>query len=213
LDDVREVMTDELPVAELRALLSKLEADAAAERDRTEARLRSIRSRVAALDAGYDEEPLQHRSFQPTQFRSITGTFTPPEARQTVRALFEYGTDQGFEPPFVVARWTGPYEPEQFSLEIGLLGPSNASNGAEEPIDLADSVLPAGSFVTTVRTMAAEAAHELYSAGPAYCRSRGFRLNGALREIVYAMPPVDSGEEPTVAVQFGIEDGGTEPGR
>lgn len=205
LEDVREVMAGGLTVHELRGRLTELEAEATAERDRTEARLRSIRARVAALDGGYDEEPLQHQSFEPTSVRSITGTFTPTEARQVVRVLFEYGTHRGFEPPFIIARWTGPYEPEQFSLEIALQVPPGGHDRFDEPVELADSVLPAGSFITTVRTMAADAAHELYAAVPAHCRARGLRLNGALREVVYAMPPADSADEPTVEVQFGVD--------
>ena len=200
LEQVRDVVDKGLPTHELRQMLLDLEAKTEDERDRMDARLRSIRARVHALDEVGSTEALEIRNVEASPFRSVTGTYSPAEARQVVQSLFDHGTSLGLETPFLTARWTGPYESDEWNLEIGLTGP--ASEG--EPIELVDSTLPAGSFVSSVRSMAADEAHQLYSAIPNYCLAHNLRLDGRLREVVHAMPDPESGSDPIVEVQFGV---------
>lgn len=202
LEEVRDVLADGSGDVELRSKLGELERQAESERKEAEARLRSIQARVRAIDNSLVDEPLQQRTFEATAFQSVAGVYTPVEAREIVRELFLFGTELGLAPPFVAARWTGPFDRQQWPLEIGLAGTGDVDDA---PMPLRDSSLPAGSFVTTVRTMAADQAHELYSSVPNYCEAHHLRLTGELREVVYAMPDADSGREPTVEIQFGVQ--------
>ncbi|MEM9614478.1 MAG: MerR family transcriptional regulator [Actinomycetota bacterium] len=209
LEQVRDAIDWGLDTDELRRLLERLEIETERERDRADTRLRSIRARVRAIDDPRGDEPLTLRRLEETPFRSVSGTYTPAEARAVVLALFDHGRHLDVEPPFVAARWLGPYEASAWPLEIGLVGVPPVE---DEPVELTDSVLPAGAFVSTVRTMAADDAHELYAAVPTYCTAHELQLDGRLRELVYAMPPAGGAGEPTVEVQFGVTSTGRSDG-
>ncbi len=202
LEEVRELFDAGSSEEQLRERLEALEAETEEAHRAAESRLRSIRARIRALDANEVDEPLQLRSFTPAPFRSVSGIYAPADARTVVGELFAFGQARGLTPPFVAARWTGAFDRDSWALEIGL---TDSIDVGDAPIGLDESELPGGLFVSTIRRLSAEHAHELYSSIPNFCESNDLRLNGQLREVVYAMPDPATGEEPTVEVQFGVD--------
>lgn len=202
LEEIRRLFDAGVPDDQMRLRLEELEAETAEAQQAAQSRLRSIRARIRALDGEEVAEPLQLQSFEPIPFWSVSGTYSPAEARAVVSELFAFGQERMLAPPFVTARWTDAFDKDSWALEIGV---TEVLEVGDARIELLESTLPQGLFVTTVRRLSAEHAHELYSSVPTFCDAHDLRLNGQLREVVYAMPDPATGEEPTVEVQFGVD--------
>lgn len=205
LEEIGQMTEERLSPGELRGMLRLRQAQAAAELEAAEQRLRRIDSRITQL-----EESASSVDLVPKSIPSMTVWTMPYQTagiEEALDALSCMVRDMSIHiddlvPPYGLARWTTEFDEESFAMEFAVpvdprLEEPAASYGFEE------TVLPAVNVVSAVRSSSRKDIHITNAAVGRWIENESVHIAGPIREVLLADPVVGDAEQ-VVEVQVPI---------
>jgi DNA-binding transcriptional MerR regulator len=209
LDEIAGLVEREVSPAELRQMLVARRSDVEQEVKRQQARLRSIETRIDAIDVpAHEPIDLVERDVDARPFLSI---------REVCRSLADgvellgrvaeaaapYSAKLG--PPSMAAVWKADYDDADFDVEVGLLGDRLPQRlELDDGLILTRGIMPAARVVSTVRVGPPEFAHRIYGSVGRWLDTHDRRLAGEIRELVLEIPDSNGRGDSVVELEFPI---------
>lgn len=190
LTEIGELTQNPLSPTDLRAMLTLKQAQAVAELEAVERRLRGIDSRIMQLEEGDASIDLVRKTVPAMSVWTMPyQTAHLGEALDAlscmVKEMVLHIDDP--EPPYGLARWTADFDEEGFPMEFAVpldprLEEAAVRNGMEE------GVLRTVDVVSTVRSPDAEDLHVTNAAIGQWIENESAQICGPVREVLLADP-------------------------
>ena len=205
LTEIGEMTQEPMSSAELRAMLKLRQAQASAELEAAEQRLRRIDSRINQLEEDAPAVDLVSKSVPAISVWSMTyQTGGAEEAFNALSALVERvrGFIDDLVPPYAIARWATEFDEEDFAVEFSVPVDDRLMEAASG-LGLEEVVLPAVEVVSTVRSTDPDLLHVTNGAIGQWIEGESLRIAGPIREVLLADPAAGDAEQ-VVEVQVPV---------
>ena len=205
LVEIGELIETSMSPSELRAMFTLKQAQALAELEAAERRLRGIDSRIIQLEESAPPIDLVRKTIPAmTVWTSAYETAHLGEALDALSCMVKEMV-QHIEhpvPPYGLARWTADYDEEGFAMEFAVPVDPRLEAAAERG-GFIEEVLPAVDVVSTVRSPEADDLHVTNAAIGRWIENESAKIVGPVREVLLADPVLGAPDQ-VVEVQFPI---------
>lgn len=205
LAEIGDLSATSMEPSELRAMLTLKQAQAKAEVEAAERRLRGIDSRIMQLEENESSIDLVRKTIpamsvwtMPYQTKHLGEALDALSCM--VKEMSEHMDD--LVPPYGLARWTADFDEEGFSMEFAVpLDPR--LEGAATRGGFIEEVLPEVEVVSTVRSPDSDDLHITNAAIGQWIERESSQIAGPVREVLLADPALGAPEQ-VVEVQVPI---------
>lgn len=197
LAEIGELTRDRMPAGELRDMLTMRQAQAAAELEAAERRLRRIDSRITQLEENQSSVHLVRKAIpamsvwtMPYQTANIEEALDALSCM--VRDMSAHIDD--LAPPYGQARWTTEFNEENFAMEFAV----PVDPRLEEPaarLGFKETLLPAVTAICAVRDSDRKDIHTTNAAIGRWIENESAHISGPTREVLLADPVVGDAEQ------------------
>lgn len=205
LAEIGELIQQRMPPSELRAMLTLKQAQALAELEAVERRLRGIDSRIVQLEENASSIDLVRKRIPAMSVWTMPyQTAHLGEALDALSCMVKEMSEHIEDPvpPYGLARWTADFDEEGFSMEFAV-----PIDPRLEEVALRDGfieeVLPAVDVVSTVRSPGSDNLYITNAAIGRWIENESVQIVGPVREVLLADPALGAPEQ-VVEVQFPI---------
>lgn len=205
LTEIGELLQKRMSPSELRAMLTLKQAQAIAELEAVERRLRGIDSRIMQLEESASSIDLVRKSVPAmTVWTSAYETAHLGEALDALSCMVKEMSEHIDDPvpPYGLARWTADFDEEGFSMEFAVPVDPRLEAAADR-LGFVEEVLPAVDVVSTVRSPDSDDLHVTNAAIGRWIENESVQIAGPIREVLLADPAVGAPEQ-VVEVQVPI---------
>ncbi len=205
LAEIGELMQEQMSPSELRAMLTLKQAQAVAELEAVERRLRGIDSRIIQLEEQSSSIDLVRKTVPAMSvWTSAYQTAHLGEALDALSCMVKE-MSQHIEdpvPPYGMARWVADFDEEGFSMEFAVpIDPRLEETAMRDGFQ--EELLPSVEVVSTVRSPDSDDLHLTNAAIGRWIENESAQIVGPVREVLLADPALGAPEQ-VVEVQFPI---------
>lgn len=192
LAEIGDLIQKNMSPSELRAMLTLKQAQALAELEAVERRLRGIDARITQLEESAPSIDLVRKTIPAMAvWTSAYQTAHLGEALDAlscmVKEMIQHIEDP--VPPYGLARWTADFDEEGFSMEFAVPVDPRLEAAAER-LGFAEEVLPSVDVVSTVRSPDSDDLHVTNAAIGRWIENESVQIAGPVREVLLADPAV-----------------------
>ncbi len=205
LAEIGEMIQEPVASSELRAMLKLRQAQASAELEAAEQRLRRIDSRINQLEQDASTVDLVPKSVPAISVWTMAyPTGGSEEAFNALSVLVQRvrGFIDDLVPPYAIARWTTEFDEEDFAVEFCVPVDPRLEEAAAG-LELEAVELPAIEVVSTVRSTDPDHLHVTNAAIGRWMEHESLRIAGPIREVLLADPAAGDSEQ-VVEVQVPV---------
>lgn len=205
LAEIGELIQERMSPSELRAMLTLKQAQALAELDAVERRLRGIDSRIIQLEENDSSIDLVRKTIPAmTVWTMPYQTAHLGEALDALSCMVKEMSEHIEDPipPYGLARWTADFDEEGFAMEFAVPVDPRLDDAAVRQ-GFKEEVLAAVDVVSTVRSPDSDDLHVTNAAIGRWIENESAQIVGPVREVLLADPAVGAPEQ-IVEVQFPI---------